>query len=90
MPNGVGGFGGSAFAQNAESENPVGVILTDSGDVLTPDGQLLHSEGGGRGQSGPGGRVVIENNPVMPNNDKNNYLLKIVFGYIGLKILGVF
>lgn len=88
MPTGIGGFGGAAFEQNAESENPTGVIITDSGDVLTPDGRLLHSEGGGRGQAGPGGTIIIQSDPIMPKDDNNN-LLKIALGYLGLKYLGV-
>jgi hypothetical protein len=88
MP-GIGGFGGAAVTIGTETNDDVpNVIITPSGDVLTEGGNLIHGEGGGRGQGGNSRIIVVEEVPLIEKVEKENY--NWVIALLLFKFLGVF
>jgi hypothetical protein len=91
MPNGIGGFGGASVTIGTDTNDDIpNVIITPSGDVLTEGGNIIHGEGGGRGQGGSGRQIILEQPPVRPIEPSNENTRNLLIGFIALKYLGVF
>lgn len=81
------GFGSSAIQIGTSINDDVpNVLVTPSGDVISQDGVLLHSAGGGRGQGGSGVYVRPNYEDVSSSSNNSNLYL----GLVALYILGVF